>query len=401
MNHDELTLDARTQAELCARVEELAASYTPEWRFDCREPDIGSTLALIYTGQMADNIRRLNQLPEKYHTEFVNLLGLTLQPAYPASGVAVVELLRGTVPGVALPRGSRLMADGADGSPILFETVGDVYLTNARVTDVLSLSGTQGRVRPLLGGPTPAPLAPEKHELAEEEEAAEPRPFSLGAFRLFDYEEPGIEKNALLMYHRSMFSGDSGVPIQISMTTPEGKSLAGELTDPQRWRWSYYDGQRLRPFASAEEWNGTVLLRREGTSAPLTLDGTAYHLICLEALGPVSAAVTVGDIRVASMGEPAPPELILHNGEELEAQACMPFGETASLFDECYLCDDRDICPAGRRTDADLPAGEPEKAAPADSAAGIRGTEDHQTQAQGGAVSNCHHRAGAHRAGVF
>ena len=94
MNHDELTLDSRTQADLCARVEELAASYTPEWRFDRRDPDIGSTLALIYTGQMADNIRRLNQLPEKYHTEFVNLLGLTLKPAYPASGVAVVELLR-------------------------------------------------------------------------------------------------------------------------------------------------------------------------------------------------------------------------------------------------------------------------------------------------------------------
>ena len=152
MNHDELTLDPRTQADLCARVEELAASYTPEWRFDRRDPDIGSTLALIYTGQMADNIRRLNQLPEKYHTEFVNLLGLTLKPAYPASGVAVVELLRGTVPGVALPRGSRLMAGGADGSPVLFETMGDVYLTNARVTDVLSLSGTQGRIQPLLGG---------------------------------------------------------------------------------------------------------------------------------------------------------------------------------------------------------------------------------------------------------
>ena len=55
MNHDELTLDSRTQADLCARVEELAASYTPEWRFDRRDPDIGSTLALIYTGQMADN----------------------------------------------------------------------------------------------------------------------------------------------------------------------------------------------------------------------------------------------------------------------------------------------------------------------------------------------------------
>ena len=340
MNHDELTLDPRTQADLCARVEELAASYTPEWRFDRRDPDIGSTLALIYTGQMADNIRRLNQLPEKYHTEFVNQLGLTLKPAYPASGVAVVELLRGTVPGVALPRGSRLMADGADGSPILFETMGDVYLTNARITDVLSVSGTQGRIHPLLGGPKPVCLVPVMQEAAEAE-AAETAPDGSCAFRMFDYEEPGIEKNALLMYHRSVFGGDSSVPIQISLATPEGVPLASELVNTALWRWSYYDGEGLRPFDCVEEYNDTVLLRREGASEPLPLDGAAYHLICLEALGPVSTAVTVGDIRIASVGEPTAPGLILHNGEELEAEACMPFGETVSLFDECYLCDDQ------------------------------------------------------------
>lgn len=341
MSHDELMLDPRTQADLCGRVEELASSYTPEWRFDRRDPDIGSTLALIYTGQMADNIRRLNQLPEKYHTEFVNLLGLTLKPAYPASGVAVVELLRGTVPGVALPRGSRLMADGADGSSILFETMGDVYLTNARITDVLSLSGTQGRIQPLLGGPKPAQLVPETQELAEMGAAPETAPESPVAFRMFDYEEPGIEKNALLLYHRSMFGGDSSVPIQIALTSPEGAPLASELTDPARWRWSYYDGEGLRAFAVVEERDGAVLLRRESASQPLTLDGAEYHLICLEALNPVVSAVTVGDVRVASSGEPAPPELILHNGEELEAVSCMPFGDTASLFDECYLCDDQ------------------------------------------------------------
>ena len=45
MTRKELTLDRRTQADLCRRVEELAASYTPEWRFDRRDPDVGSTLA--------------------------------------------------------------------------------------------------------------------------------------------------------------------------------------------------------------------------------------------------------------------------------------------------------------------------------------------------------------------
>ena len=64
MNQKELKLDTRTQKELCQRVEELASSYTPEWRFDRQNPDVGSTLALIFTGQMAENIRRMNQLPE-------------------------------------------------------------------------------------------------------------------------------------------------------------------------------------------------------------------------------------------------------------------------------------------------------------------------------------------------
>lgn len=346
MKHEELTLDPRTQESLCDRMEELAASYTPEWRFDRRDPDIGSTLALIFAGQMADNIRRLNQLPEKYHTEFANLLGMTLKPAYPASGVAVVELMRGTVPGVALPRGSRLMADGPDGEPILFETMGDVYLTNARVTDILSLSGTQGRVIPLLGGPKPAELVPQETievpVSAAEELLTEPvEPTGPAPFAMFDYEEPGIEKNALLLYHRSLFGGSAAAPLLLAVTTPEGVSLAGELTDPERWRWSYYDGTALHPFDQAVAQDDVILLRRSGSSAPLKLDGTEYHVVCLEALGPVRESLTVGDLRMASVGEPSAPEQILHEGEALDAEECLPFGDTVSVFDECYLCDDQ------------------------------------------------------------
>jgi len=164
MSREELMLDKRTQSDLCQRVEELAASYVPEWRFDKNDPDVGSTLALIYTGQMAENIRRMNQLPEKYHTEFVNLLGMTLKSAYPASGVVVVEPMRGTVPGVALPRGTHLMADGGDGRPIIFETVGDVYITNARISDIISVSSSRGRIIPVTGGPKPASLIPGDEE---------------------------------------------------------------------------------------------------------------------------------------------------------------------------------------------------------------------------------------------
>lgn len=343
MKQNEWVLDSRTQKDLCRRVEELAASYTPEWRFDRHDPDIGSTLALIFTGQMADNIRRMNQLPEKYHTEFVNLLGLNLKPSYPAAGVAVVDLLRGTVPGVALPRGSRLMADSGEGEPILFETTGDVYITNARVTDVLSLSGTAGRICPLLGGPAPAGLNPAEQRVSESAAglAEDADAVQMPAFSLFDYEEPGIERNAMLLYHRSVFGTEPGIPVQIAMTTPEGKSLAPELANTARWRWSYYGEEGLLPFERVEQQDGTILLWRGSDSVPLPVDGTAYHLICLEALEPIRTTYTAADIRVASCREDAPPRLMLRDGQELDAERCMPLGDTASLFAECYICDDQ------------------------------------------------------------
>lgn len=352
MRHDELTLDSRDQEDLRRRIAALAASYTPEWRFDGQDPDVGSTLALLYAEQMADNIRRLNRLPEKYHTELVNLLGLSLQPSAPASGTAVVELLRGTVPGVALPRGSRLLADGEDGEPILFETVGDVYVTNARITDVLSLSGREGRIYPLLGGPAPARLVP---GASEEEPAEAPEPPAFGGeefpaaapFALFDYGEPGVEKNAVLLYHRCAFGAEGDISVQIAVTGEHGESLAGLLADDRRWRWSYYSDNGLTPFSEVSAVDGLVVLRREEPSQTVNLDGIACHLICLEALEPVREAITVTDIRAASERPPAPPERILHNGEELEAAECMPFGETVSLFDECYLCDDQAFAQEG------------------------------------------------------
>lgn len=348
MRHDELTLDPRDLGDLRRRIAALAASYTPEWRFDSQDPDVGSTLALLYAEQMADNIRRLNRLPEKYHTELVNLLGLSLQPASAAAGTAVVELLRGTVPGVALPQGSRLLADGADGEPVVFETAGDVYLTNARITDVLSLSGQEGRIYPLLGGPAPARLIPGAlEEEAEPPEAAEPPRFgeeefpAAPPFGLFDYEEPGIERNAVLLYHRCVFGVEEGIPVQIAVTGENGEALAESLADDRLWRWSYYGAAGLTPFAQVSAADGRLVLRRDEPSQALNLDGVLCHLICLEALEPVREAVTVTDIRAASERPPTPPERVLHNGEELEAAECMPFGETVSLFDECYICDDQ------------------------------------------------------------
>ena len=70
----EFLIDPRSEKELRAKLLQLAASYTPEWVPDEADPDVGLTAGLIFTSQMAGNLRRLNQVVEKYHTEFVNML---------------------------------------------------------------------------------------------------------------------------------------------------------------------------------------------------------------------------------------------------------------------------------------------------------------------------------------
>lgn len=64
---EEYRIDPRTESDLRAQMAELAHSYTPEWAFDPDKPDIGSVIGLLFASQLAGNIRRLNQVVDKYH----------------------------------------------------------------------------------------------------------------------------------------------------------------------------------------------------------------------------------------------------------------------------------------------------------------------------------------------
>ena len=87
-----MKIDKRTATDIENRIAELAASYVPEWNFDRENPDIGSTLAILFAGQMKDNIDRFNQVLDIYHTEFVNMLDLSLLPAKPSCAVVLMGL---------------------------------------------------------------------------------------------------------------------------------------------------------------------------------------------------------------------------------------------------------------------------------------------------------------------
>lgn len=345
--YNEFTLDPRSREDLVREMGRLAASYTPEWRFDPANPDVGAAIGLIFADQMSDSLDALNQVMDKYRTEFVNMLGISLLPASPAGGVAVVNLVPDTVPGVYLPKGSRLQAQGQEeeGDAVVFETTGDVYVTSARLTDILSISGHFGKIIPILGGPgrpSILPRRPEEEQPLPQEEAP-----AAGSISLFDYSAPGVQRNAALIYHRTILRPGPGVELRLELGGGQGGVPAALLANPKLFRWSFYTEAGPLPLDSVEARDGALVLRKEEEAAPLSIGGEDYYLLCAEALGRVSAPIVLTGISLSSSCAGAAPAFLSCGDQELSPERFLPFGDTASLFTECYIGQDGHFAQAG------------------------------------------------------
>jgi len=75
-------LDDRTWQDLVDEMRALIPKYAPQWT-DHNPSDIGITLIELFAYLVEGLIFRLNQVPDKHYVEFLNLLGLTRDPAVP------------------------------------------------------------------------------------------------------------------------------------------------------------------------------------------------------------------------------------------------------------------------------------------------------------------------------
>ncbi len=359
-------LDKRTKVELQNELRRLAASFTPEWQFDTQNPDIGSVIGLIFTGQMGDNIARMNQVLGKYHTEFVNMLALSLLPAYPATGMAIIDLIPGAVPGLDVARGTQLLSYNEDGSePIVFETGADVHITGARMREIFMASSGAGKLIPLKGNFTQQSLeqaagivlpAEDSEALEETEEPATPATllvteestweeelsqapgFVPEPLPFFQFSAQGIQQNALFMYHETVFSTAAGADILLRFSSTSGSDLSNQLANPALYKWQYYNAKEgLIPFAEVRAEEGILHLSRTQEADRVSLLGKQYALVCVQALEPVTQLVQADTIVVASRCDELPAQFVSSNGQDLSPARFMPFGDSVSLFDECYI----------------------------------------------------------------
>lgn len=117
---DSPNLDDRKWQEIVEQTRALIPKYAPQWT-DHNPSDLGMTLIELFAWLVEGLIYRLNRVPDKNYIAFLNLLGITRDPATPARAFLTFTAQPGS--SVTVPKGTQAQTKGSETeAPIIFET---------------------------------------------------------------------------------------------------------------------------------------------------------------------------------------------------------------------------------------------------------------------------------------
>ncbi len=329
-----LEIDTRNAADIEKLIAELSEKYETKWTPDYEKPDIGTAIAKLYARCAQENIGKINEVLSRYHTEFVNMLDISLLPAKPASSIVVMEMLSDTVPGTAIPKGTKLLTQGE--SPDVFETDNSLYVTGSRIDTVFMTDGEKATIVPILGTFTkPEFPGEEPGEVTIEE---------MESFRLFG-EYKGIQRNAVAFTHPSVFdAAKEDIFVRI-----EGNPSFVDDIEQGRYEFLYVSEENgpvpINMVRRVDD-SGTFLLRKDSAEPTDTL--------IIRAKYPATSNVEVNEISFSSRGEKEYAEAVNSGANDFDVKRFLPFTDTLAIYEECYIGHNRYFSKAGARIEIEF-----------------------------------------------
>lgn len=356
-----ILIDERNREDILNEFGKLSANYVPEWRFTREDPDIGSTLGIVYANQVEENINRVNQIVDRYHSEFVNLLDLSVNSAKPAESICLMELVQDTIQGTVVEAGTRLVSGvskkGTVNLPTIFETTENVFITGSKIRSSFMTDGEDGSIIPLLGQlHVPELLIPYKTEEEDEETDTEdilnylsgeesilpddgydPTKPLFGSFTLFG-EKGGIQQNALLFYHSYLFDEPKDC---IFVRINGNDKLIREIDEGQK-KFFYSSEGKLIPVEEIRllDDGQTFALVKNEKEDKQKIDNSPYSMLALIDSKPIVEDEEVAKIQFSAKGAPHTPSFVGSNTTDMDPNDFKPFGEVMEIYQECYIGDE-------------------------------------------------------------
>jgi predicted phage baseplate assembly protein len=237
-------LDDRTYADLVAEAKTLIPRYNPEWT-NFNESDPGITLLELFAWMTEIMIYRLNQVPEHNYLKFLQLLGIQVNPAAPASVDLTFKLAN--TPGqysVTIPQGTQV----ANGS-LIFETNTELIALGATLAAVQSFDGFSFSIQ------TSKNSQPGQWFYPFGPQAIEGSALLLGFDSPNDAFMPSTVAQLQVNLTVYTFSGNSKAQPQICdpnlATIPAQATLAWECWDGQQWASLVLQRDETRAFTQS------------------------------------------------------------------------------------------------------------------------------------------------------
>lgn len=320
-------IDKRTEEDVIDSIKKISASYTPEWKFDEQNPDIGTALGLIYATMMADTIKKYNRVLEKNKLSFFQQIGTKLLPAIPASGYITMNLTEGVLEGEEVKKGTKLVADAAleDSYNLIFETKHDMYVTPAKLTDIYLTDGKKDKI----------------FLIYQREEDFNRKKL----FYLFGEKGENLQEHIIYIGHDSILSmeGETCVTICFQSLRLEElpKKVQESFLDSNIVEITYATQAGFCPFARRTLFEGNLLLwkTKEQPRAEHRIQNgqeSIWIRFVIKDITPFDN-IFIDTIFIKTDARKIIPELIYANGIEQRTKAILPFGEQFFEWNECYI----------------------------------------------------------------
>lgn len=302
-----------------------AESYTPEWRFDMENPDIGSALAIAFEEMASGTVKRFSQIPLKNRIAFLNSLNVRLLPAVPSYGYVQFALINEEVDGSMVEAGT--LASASDSSlpdgRILFETQEEVFASPARISDIYQASDRCDTI----------------FQLYDRQEG-EWEPVSL-----FLAEGNNLQAHEMYISHNDLLGIHSEADIEMKCFRqagiPIGLDKREALADREKAVFEYYCGQGWIPFES-QKITGEGLEFHKGKGQPEFLKreiegNEGYWIRCRVLDFSALSQMHFGKLLLSSRNQEMVPDTVFGAMEERDRYRCLPFGDRPGLYEEVYF----------------------------------------------------------------
>lgn len=312
--------------EILDEIQRLSQTFTPEWNFDRDNPDAGSVIALIFAEQTADTIIRCQMVLDKYHTEFVNLFGITPRPVTPARAVIVLGVSEDAVQGLEIKKGIRFLAQQEQGEQsIVFSSCFDLYATHAKLISLWMVSGVRQGYLSVKNFP----------------------------FRLFGQEGLHSWENALLFYHSFAMDCQTDIFCLRLSGSYSPSEFAEKIVNSGDYRLSYYSFGGFRAMERVWQEDDYLCMQRgkqeqkqqiqreyslgHPNMGIRPLEKVWYSVLRLERVTPLYEDIRVERVEIFPRGSIRKPDFILNDDRELDCEQAVIFGEELAVYQNCYL----------------------------------------------------------------